>query len=662
MASRAPLILGGIACVIGIAAWGLLGSVDAPEEPIGLELTAPSAIDQPPATGQQPSRLPVLQNGPDLAAPANRTEIPNGTPSSASLRPPGPGEARISGWVKLALRPVEGATISARTPSGSALASAISQPDGSWALFLEPETSFVLRASYPMTVAVERVEPAMAEGDQRRAGNLTLAMARRFTGAVHDSADQPIPGAWAAVAGAPATELALADSVHSTGNLILEGAPLGAVIEVGAPGFVTQFIRPFTDDVGSTLDVTLKPGRRVEVLVQDATGQPVAGATVLFVEGERPGRPPAPYAPKLLGRAPQSNSSAARHSIQTNANGLGSASTLDPGEYWAEASHPDFDASAPAAIPNANFSDTGDGRPTITLAFRPRVQFQVVDKQTGVPVPRVVVACRAEANQSTSISCAYQAGAVDEPTTVEGVHTAYAWAPGYQVGTLEVTATRGPARAKTSGTDSADLPQLALTKSEFQQLRVVDEAGNSVPGATVFFRMETASKTLGQLEPWAIDEQGDRSRTKGDRLGDGWNLATQDATGPVQIQVPGTLDWPVLVVRAPNFQTQTITRDNWPAASDSGELTVTLYQSTEALITVVDALGKPALGAQIYVTLQGKAMPTPFRTDSRGQALIQGLSTGSASAMARGPAGNLTARIQFELKTERKAELTLTLR
>ena len=143
---------------------------------------------------------------------------------------------------------------------------------------------------------------------------------------------------------------------------------------------------------------------------------------------------------------------------------------------------------------------------------------------------------------------------------------------------------------------------------------------------------------------------------------DSWELETLSVEEPIQIQAPGDNDWPTLVVRAPDHQTRTITREGWPTPSKSGELTITLYQSTKALIAVVDAQGKPSLGAQIYVTLQGKAMPTPFRTNAKGEALIPGLSPGNASAMARGPAGNLTARVDFELEQGRQTQLTLTLR
>ena len=638
MASRAPLILGGIAFAIGIAAWGLLGGDDGPGERTELGLTTPSQPATAPTADPRTSRLLGLTDRPDLPTRTGRSEVPDTTPSSAAVRPPGPGEARISGWVKVAMRPIGGATISARGPDGASLASAISQADGSWALYLEPGAPFVLRASYPMTVPTERPEPPLAEGDQRRAGNLTLAMGRRVTGTVLDSTAQPIPGAWAAVAGAPATEAMLADSVQSAGSLTLENTPLGATIEVGAPGFVTQILRPVTGEGGATLDVTLEPGRRAEVQVLDPTGQPIPGATVLWVQAHTKDAPSDSRTLELLGTAPKPDSPAARNSFRTDAAGIATATTLGPMDYWAEASHPDFDSSAPTLVP---VSQASGGQPSaITMAFRPRVQFLVVDTLTGAPLPGAVAFCQDE--RGSKIPCTPQAGAVDTVTSTEGPHQAFAWAPGYQVGSIEVLAERGPPWSE----GSADLLQLALTRAEFQELAVVDEAGLAIPGATLFYGIEPDPAKFG--------------RSHGGSPRQGWDLGTRNATDPLQLQIPGDGDWPTLVLRAPGLQTRTITKDNWP--SDSGELSITLYQSTEALITVVDALGEPALGAQIYVTLQGTAMPAPFRTDSRGQALIQGLSPGGASAMARGPGGNLTGRVEFELEANRQAELTLTLR
>lgn len=637
MANRAPLILGGIAVAIGAAAWGLLGGDGPSREPADVELTDRTKVASAPDAGQQAGRLRVLADLSDSETPTGRAAVSEAAASSATDRLPGPGEARISGWVKIALRPTGGATLSARTPDGATLASATSQPDGSWALFLEPGTPFVLRASYPMTVPLERVEPALAEGDQRRAGNLALAMGRRIVGTVHDSLGQPIPGAWAAVAGAPATELALADSVQSSGALVLESTPLGAAIEVGAPGFVTQILHPEMGESGAALEVKLEPGRRVELLVLDPAGQPISGANVLFVPTGTEGSQPSPQAPKLLGAAPRPDSHSARSSSRTDAAGIATASTLGAGDYWAEATHPDFDAGTPAAI-----QATDTQRSTITLDFRPRIQFQIVDKLTGAPVPGAVAVYKAE--QSAAVPCPTQAGATDVATSAEGFHSVIAWAPGYQVGSLEVTAKRGPAW---SG-DPAELPQLALTPAELQKLTVIDEDGEQIPGATLFYRMAPRS----EFSSWGQTSFAAK----------GWDLGVTNVAEPIQIQVPGAGDGPTLVVRAPDHQPRTITLDSWPTPSESGELTITLYQSTKALITVVDALGKPALGAQIYVTLQGKAMPAPFRTDSKGEALIPGLSPGSASAMARGPAGNLTARVEFNLEANRQAELTLTLR
>ena len=636
MANQASLILGGIAVAIGVAAWGLLGG-GIPQESTEVELTTRTAASSLPAGGQKDGRLLGRGDRPGLEPHAGRAAVFEPPATSTTDRFPGPGEARISGWVKVAQRPTGGATLTARSLDGTALTSATSRSDGSWALFLKPGIPFVLGASYPMTVPLERTEPALSEGDQRRAGNLTLAMGRRITGTLLDSAGRPVPGAWAAVAGAPATERALASSVQDSGALVLDNTPLGAFIEVGAPGFVTQILRPVTGDFGTTLNAELAPGRKIELRVLDPMGQPIAGANVLFVQAGTETTKSNPHAPKLLGAAPRPDSHSARSSVRTDAAGVATATTFDTGDYWAEVTHPQFGIGTPAAIQAANTQ-----HPAITLNFRPRVQFRVVDKLTGAPVPGATAFCQAE--QGAPIPCPPHTGAIDVSTLIEGSHSAFAWAPGYQVGRLELSAQPGPAWDG----ELDDLPQLALAPAEFRKLTVLDESGRQVPGATLFYRMEPRPERfrLGRASIAA----------------DSWELETLSVEEPIQIQAPGDNDWPTLVVRAPDHQTRTITREGWPTPSKSGELTITLYQSTKALIAVVDAQGKPSLGAQIYVTLQGKAMPTPFRTNAKGEALIPGLSPGNASAMARGPAGNLTARVEFELEPGRQTQLTLTLR
>jgi len=400
---------------------------------------------------------------------------------------------------------------------------------------------------------------------------------------------------------------------------------------------VTQILRPVTGDFGTTLNAELAPGRKIELRVLDPMGQPIAGANVLFVQAGTETTKSNPHAPKLLGAAPRPDSHSARSSVRTDAAGVATAITFGTGDYWAEVTHPQFGIGTPAAIQAANTQ-----HPAITLNFRPRVQFRVVDKLTGAPVPGATAFCQAE--QGAPIPCPRHTGAIDVSTLIEGSHSAFAWAPGYQVGRLELSAQPGPAWDG----ELDDLPQLALAPAEFRKLTVLDESGRQVPGATLFYRMEPRPERfrLGRASIAA----------------DSWELETLSVEEPIQIQAPGDNDWPTLVVRAPDHQTRTITREGWPTPSKSGELTITLYQSTKALIAVVDAQGKPSLGAQIYVTLQGKAMPTPFRTNAKGEALIPGLSPGNASAMARGPAGNLTARVDFELEQGRQTQLTLTLR
>ncbi len=151
-------------------------------------------------------------------------------------RAPMPGEARISGIVKIATRPISGATLTAVNPQGEKLATTTSEIDGSWALFLTPEVAFTLKASYPLTVPFSRLEQPLQERSMRRAGNITLFAGRLVTGTVLDAVGQPIPGAWAAVATQSSSPAALRDSIDEAGRLVLRDAPVSGVSEVVAPG------------------------------------------------------------------------------------------------------------------------------------------------------------------------------------------------------------------------------------------------------------------------------------------------------------------------------------------------------------------------------------------------------------------------------------------
>jgi hypothetical protein len=591
--------------------------------------------------------------------------LPGKQARSSPATPPEDGEARISGFAKVGARPIGGVALSAIGPAGDLLASSTSRADGTWELYLRPDVAFSLRAVYALTVPFERQEPALAEGDMRRAGNLTLAAGRLVTGTIVDEYGDPITEAWAAVAQTTYTPAQLRGSVNGLGAMRLENTPLSALLEAGAPGFqYYQFLAGSKDERGSPLPdvpnaIVLQPGRSAAVFVHDSAGTPIAGANVQFIPATV-GTGQSASTAIGLGRSaqrPAPGSPAGRHSQVSNEGGLARTNELGPGLYWAEVLHEDYTSAGPTRVPPVD-EVGGDGAMGLDalLSARPRLRFQIVAPK-GLPAGlhiRCTISGEEHRPFDVEATPIKSGGIVDKVVPEESDYTVRAWAPGFHVASIAVHAA-SPVAGPPSLLDAEGLPALELKPAGVERLTVVDAAGTPIEGATCQLKME----------PAAFHPRGSGTLRLDLNIYDsnGWpgELKRQSTKAGIEIQTFASEDWPTLFIAAPGFQSARFDFDNWPESEAPGQLQVQLLQDAGVVITVLDKDGRPVKAAKVYLTLKTPQLNS-HTTNQLGQVEIPGLAAGEASVMARGPGGELTQRESFELTLGKTTEIELTLR
>lgn len=646
MGRRAPLVLIGIALAIAGATFVFLGDHYIADK-------APNGAG-PIRDGLTPLERSSQQNTAGLLGQAERAETAPARATAADTsdtstmpltlaRLPAAGEARISGFVKVAARPIGGAKLTAEDSNGELLAEGTSAANGSWSLFLEPGVEFTLIATYPMTVPHSRKVPALAERAMQRAGNISLSAGRRVTGTVLDAEGRPIQGAWAAVEGQSCTKIALLRSVDATGKLLLENVPMSATIEFGAPSYEYRTIALSSDGVQ---DVVLFPGRSAEIFVHDPDGAPISGANVLFVRADvANGQSNMPAVRLLRGnRKPGMDSPESRHSAQTDAAGIARTSELGPGQYWAEVTHEGFRAALPTNILTAEDAALIGARFEARMERRPRIHFTIVDEHGGAPARPLATISHMEGPRLITDNCAPRDGVVDMFVAEKATYTVHAWADGFHVAQLSMEST----------CDRAPAPQLKLKRADRIPLFIVDSNGVLIEGAGFQVHMWTQGVASSGVDS-AI-----RSKNT-------WHAQSrkQAAGGGLTVQEFAGNDWPLFSIEAPGFQSQSLPFSAWPEArikDGVASITVQLERSASLQVTVLDKNGALVPGALIYLTANGKTGSASLSTDDFGSASSSDLSAGTISLMARGPNGELTQREEVRLSIGATTKVTLTLR
>ena len=639
----APFVLLGIGLAIAGAAYLLLAGPTPAGEHSGGALSpteAASSVGEP-RLSTPPSKI---ESADKAATDSSQPQVVRATSAPEQSEPgrlPQVNEARISGFVKLASRPIAGARIAAIDANGLEIATVQSEVDGAWALFVPPSIGFTLRASYPKAVPYQRSELPLAERATRLAGNLTLAAGRDVQGTVFDESGLPVPGSWAAVASQSYSAAELAQSIDDMGTFTIQNAPLQAQIEVGAPGY--QFDTR-TLSSNQSQELVLRPGRSIEISVQDQSGAPIEGANVLFIPADRSSgqheTQPIQLDPNRA--RPAAGSAASRHSVLTNKVGWAHTNQLGMGLYWAEISHEDYATGLPIKVPTAKEAQLVPPNLVATLERLPRLHFRV-ESVTGAALPKEVFASYTYWNEARQIHVEVNPtrGIIDVVVARAKSFEISAWSPGTHVAKL------------TAGPFESDTLTLELQPANMVPLRIVDVRGAAIPGATYQVYMAVKSQILGGEAASLLELDG--------RYWPG-SKQIQAAAEDNLVQDFRGEDWPFLVIEAPGFQTTRLPYSKFPERSAEGVLVVELQRSATLKVTVLDEQGRPVPAALIYFTVDGKPLAESLSTDELGIGLQAGLAGTQISLMARGPSGQLTERKEVELALGGTSEVTLTLR
>jgi len=655
----APLLLVGLALsVVGAGFW-LLGSGPpeaAPQEPAALASpTDPSgnseATQQTEGLDTGPRSAPDMDRGARIPtfepAPAQASTTSKDVLSEAEEAAPAalPETKRLVGWVSLSgsatglmLSGVEVSAFGDHAP----LAATVTHNDGSFAIDIpgDAEQPLMLLLDSPRTYPKEFYlgRPTLQRTDL---GLILLAGAEPLAGTLTTSKGLPPTAAWARAlpeeSYSPATEA----DIDASGRFQFPKVDERGLIFLGAQGqqvsqvLAAQLRSAATSDPEGLARVQLMAGHSLAVRVVDSEKQPIPSARVQLL----PSYPFSDWDREAIGFK---NAELYPTVLNAQSNALGEAhfGELDDERYFARVEAEGFLRGFDIVVAPGE-----DTEIEFVLESAPLAKFRVLgfdpDRGHGVPIKGVRAGLLSAQDRRWGELPVNGKGDTRHYMDNQNAWTIEAWAPGFRLQTERMIPALTP--------DAP--PQIVLLfPVETDLVHIVDERGQPLEGATL----------TGDI----MSKARRKARITRDKL---WTLEPKRiAEGVFAVPRVDEDGAPRYSASAPNFGQAGWSYDHWPkaaadAAPNSRDLFVTLQPQCSLEVYVEDADGVPSVGAKVYITRDGKGSPKPWVTDAFGKVQITGLGPGEITLQVRGPTGEISEKIDYDVKPNTRALVSLNL-
>lgn len=655
----APLVLVGIAALLGGAGLWLLGPGSAPP-PAPSPGTPPTSQAGPKAGSRgepsldAPSLEPRSAQGPQLEPTSSRVLAPDPIkppPSSTGplaeevLPAVPPNMKRLVGHVKLLGSLADGA------PSGVSVAamgdhtplgSTNTQADGSFAIDVPAEAPQPLKLTFDSAHTYPKnLYTGRPTAERTDLGVVGLAPAQPLGVELGGEGEAPPVGAWGRALPRDAYTPAIEAGTTTATRLVFSKVDDLGLVYFGAKGHRTITVRAgdlrsrATDDPEGLAHVTLPPGIGVDIHLVDTEGQPLAGARVQLL-------PEDPFGG--WDRSTISFESAELHpavlSGTTGPDGQLHFGELNDERYFMRAEGQGYLRGLDRVIAPGD-----DKEVELALESAPLAKFRVLalDPELGHGVPikstRVGLLCAQERLWS-EITPDGQ-GEVRQFMEDTRAWTIEAWAPGYRLQTEPLI----PAL-------SGDAPPqvIMLFPAELDLVHIVDEVGRPLEEARLTGQIMSKVRRSARIPggaPWALEPE-------------------RVAAGVFRVAQAGEEGAPVYTASAPERTPASWDASSWPepakdAPAGTKDLVFALSRMYALRVLVRDAEGHPSAGAQVYVTQNGKGSPKPWVTDAGGEVVISGLPPDRVTLQARGPGGEISPKLDLAPRDDEDAQVILDL-